>query len=134
MRIRTIGWKWLLGIVLLSILFIVVSCSQVRVDTVPDVDALLCNPKPKPPFTTSADAACFAAYVNGVANSLRIAQQQANYDGWIIDVQHLQDGREWKIRIRSTGKLPAFACTVVFTELGTLVPSEGKSVDCRYDK
>ena len=123
-------WRWIVT----AIIFwgLAMSCSNSNTNTFPDVDAMLCVPKPKPPISTSADAICFAAYVNGVAVSLRAAQHQAKYDGWTVKVRREQDFNGWEVRIHSKGKiLPAYVCTLSFTENGSLVKRESL---CGYKK
>lgn len=109
-----------------------VSCTNANSTAFPDVESILCVPSPKPPITTSADAICFAAYVNGAADSLRSAQKQAKYDGWIADGRRGQDFDGWVVHIRSTGTiLPSYVCTLSFSENGSFVSKEPM---CHYNK
>lgn len=129
-KVKMINWRWIVTTVILG--GIAISCSNSNANTFPNVDAMLCVQKPTPPILTSADAICFAAYVDGIADSLRAAQQQAKYDGWTVKVRRGQDFNGWEVRIYSKGKiLPAYECTLSFTENGSLANREQL---CGYKK
>lgn len=126
LRCHCTGWAIILGALL------AMSCTRVNSNTFPDVDSILCVPKPKPPITTSEDAICFAAHVDGIADSLRSAQKQAKYDGWTAEARRSQDFNGWEVRIRSMGKiLPSYVCTLSFTENGSMANHESI---CSYIK
>lgn len=109
-----------------------VSCFNSNSNTFLNVDAMLCEQKPKPPISNSADAICSALYVDGVADSLRIAQQRSKYEGWTVNVLQGSDFIGWDIRIRSYGKiLPTYECSLLLNENGSL---RNKELLCRYKK
>lgn len=119
-KTKILKWRLIITAVILG--GIAISCSNSNANTFPNVDAMLCVPKPEPPILTSADAVCFAAHVDDIADSLRAAQQQAKYDGWSIKVRRVKSFNGWEVRIHSMGKiLPAYICTLSFTESGCIV-------------
>jgi len=102
--------------------WLALSCANANSVDFPDVESILCVPPPKPPISTNSDAICFAAHVDGVADSLRSAQKQAKYDGWISEARRSQEFNGWEVTLRSTGKiLPSYVCKLFFTENGRLV-------------
>jgi hypothetical protein len=130
MNVKMINWRWIA--ITITIVGLAISCSNSNVNTFPNVDAMLCEQKPTPPILTSAEAICFAAYIDGIADSLRAAQKQAKYSGWTVKVQRGQDFKGWEVRIHSKGKiLPAYECKLSFTENGTLTNGEPL---CGYKK
>lgn len=85
----------------------------------------LSPPVPTPPILTPEAAIEFAKSIESVANSLRSAQQQANYEGWIYEAKHKENVHIWEVSIRSKGKIiPSYRCLVLVTEDGKLVGSE----------
>ena len=129
-KTKMLKWRWIVTAVILGGL--AMSCSNSNADTFPDVDSMLCVPKPKPPISTSADAICFAAYVDGVADSLRAAQQESRYiNGWMVKARRGKDFNGWEVHIHSKGMLPPYVCTLSFTENGSLM-NEGTL--CGYKK
>lgn len=122
---------FLIGIVIVF-LSLTMSCFNSNDNNFQNVDEMLCLPKPKPPISSSEEAICFAAYINGVAESLRSAQQQAKYDGWTVKVCRGEDFNGWKVDIHSKGKiLPSYVCKLSFTENGELLNQEPQ---CGYKK
>jgi hypothetical protein len=119
--------------IIAAILFagLTMACSRSDADIFPDVDAMLCVPKPQPPLLKSAEAVCFATYVDGVADSLRAAQQQANYDGWMAKARRGQDFNGWEVRIQSRKRFPVFICKISFTEDGNLMY---QGLPCGFNK
>jgi hypothetical protein len=101
-----------------------------------ELQSLLSVPKPTPPIRTEIDAVHSAVHVKGVAASLRNAQKQASYKGWVANAERNPGDGAWDVHIRSTGTiLPSYSCRVSFTDLGQLIKrSGGALIDCRYAK
>lgn len=126
-------------LIIFLVLLIIIICSFYGIvvatknySSFPSAEAILCVPTPKSPITTSADAICFAAHVNGIADSLQTAQKQAKYEGWRAEARRRQDFNGWEVRIRSMGKIfPSYVCKVLFTDNGSLMNREPI---CGYSK
>lgn len=123
-------WFWIIEIIILTIVFI--SCITTNSRNFPNVEGMLCSPKPTIPILTEADAICFAVYVDSVADVLRAAQIQARYEGWTVTVHRKEDFKGWEVLIHSKGRiLPAYICKLSFTESGSLLDS---CPQCGYKK
>ncbi|NOR72009.1 MAG: hypothetical protein GQ532_20390 [Methylomarinum sp.] len=115
--------------------FLFTSCVESNVKTYPDVNSLLCKPRPIPPILTNSEAICFAAYIDKVKNLLLNAQHSAGYEGWKVIPHREEMGRSWKVQVRSTGKIfPSYRCTLSFTEKGESISPNIPIVQCGYKK
>jgi hypothetical protein len=136
MKVNTIGsFKNCQFIIVFTLGLFAASCSKASVSTFPDVNSLLCEPKPNPPILAAEDAICFAAYIENVQVFLSTAQKTARYGGWKVIVQNEQIDGTWKVQIHSTGKiLPSYSCILSFNEMGGPISSVIPLVQCGYNK
>jgi hypothetical protein len=136
MKVNTIsGFKNCQFLLVFSLGLFAASCSKASISTFPDVNSLLCKPKPNPPILTAEDAICFAAYIENVQVFLSAAQKTARYSGWKVIMRNEPIDSAWKVQIRSIGKiLPSYSCVLSFNELGGPINSETPIVQCGYNK
>lgn len=121
--------------IIFSFGLLVSACGEPKSRTVPDVDSLLCEPRPKPPILNTSQAICFAAYLNNVSNVLLKAQHMAGYKGWKVIAYRDQEDEFWTVHFRSAGKtFPGYLCTLIFTEKGIAIKPDISMIQCGYNK